>query len=72
MEDFTNIMDQSEQFPLNIDLPFSAKGEAIQTLVNPDVGKDRLHDRQTSGIDLPARGRVDLVFHGIDQVRVVT
>ena len=54
MEDFTNIVNQSKQLPLDIDLAFFAKGETIQTLVNPDVGKDLFDDRQTSGIDVPA------------------
>ena len=36
-----------------------------------DVGKDRLHDRQSSGIDALARFTIDLGLHRIDQVRLL-
>ena len=72
MVDFTNIMYQSKQFPLHIDLDFRPYGEVIQALLHADVGKDRLDDRQSSGIDLFALGRVDLGFHLFDQAGLMT
>ena len=72
MKDFTNIVDESKQLPLDIDLALLAEGEMIQALVNSDVGKDRLNNSEASGIDPPSRDRVDLMFHGIDQARMET
>jgi hypothetical protein len=37
-----------------------------------DIGKDRLDDRQSSGIDLSAFGRIDPGFHLIDQAGQLT
>lgn len=72
MKDFTNIMDQSKQFPLYIDLALFAQGKVIETLAGTDVSEDRRHDRQTPCIDLPAVRRVDLLLHGFDQVGFLT
>ena len=44
--DFTNVMDKSEQHPLDIDLGFGAKGEVVQPFLHPEMGKDRFHDCQ--------------------------
>ena len=68
MENFTNIMDQSEQFPLNIHLALFAKGEMVHTFVNSDIGKDRFDNSQTPGVDHPAVRIVDLRLHPFDQI----
>ena len=43
----------------------------MHALVHTDVGKDRLDDRQPSGIDALSFLAVDLRFHLIDQVRLL-
>ena len=43
----------------------------MHALVHTDVGKDRLDDRQPSGIDALSFLAVDLGLHLIDQVRLV-
>ena len=68
MEDFTNIIDQGEQFPLHIHLGFGAESEVVQALVNAKIGKDRLDDRQAPGIDRLAVWIIDPGFHTLDQV----
>ncbi len=70
--DFTNVMDESEQFPLDIHFGFRAESEVIQPFLHADVGKDRLNDRQTPGVYFPAFGCVDPGFHLFDQVGMQT
>ena len=70
--DFTNIVDESKQLPLDIDLGFRANGEVIQSFLYAEIGKNRLDDRQPPGIDLPAFWGVDAVFHLLDQVGMQT
>lgn len=72
MMDFTNIVDQCKQLPLHIDLGFRAQGKVIQAFLNADIGKDRLDDRQSSGVALFALRRVDLGFHLFDQIGLLT
>ena len=40
----------------------------VQSFLDAEVGKDRLNDGQTPGIDLPACGGVDAGLHLFDQV----
>jgi hypothetical protein len=63
-----DIMHQSKQPPLYIHLGLGAQGEAVQSLLNADIGEDWLDDGQASGIDLLAFGGVNLGFHLIDQI----
>lgn len=70
--DFTNVMDESEQLPLDIDLGFRTDGEVVQAFLHAEVGKDRLDDRQTPGINFPAFRCIDLGFHLLDQVGIKT
>ena len=65
--DFTNVVDQSEQLPLDIDLGFRTEGKVVQAFLHAEIGKDWLDDGQTPGIDLPACRGVDPVFHLFDQ-----
>ena len=70
--DFTNVVDESEQLPLDIDLGFRTDCKVVQTFLDAQVGKDRFHDRQASGINLSACGCVDAGFHVLDQVGMQT
>ena len=70
--DFTNVVDQGKQLPLDIHLGFRAQGKVIQALVQAEVSKDGLDDRQAPGIDLPALGCVDPGFHLFDQAGIRT
>ena len=70
--DFTNVVDESEQLPLHIHFGFGAEGEVVQPFLDAEIGKDRLHDRQTPGVDLPAFGCIDAGFHLLDQVGMQT
>ena len=45
--DFTNVVDESEQLPLDIDLGFRTEGEVIQPFLYAEVGKDWLHNCET-------------------------
>src|SRR5512143_1296207 len=44
----------------------------IQALLDTDIGKDRLNDSQSSGIDPFALGCIDLGFHLFDQAGLLT
>ena len=70
--DFTNVVDEREQLPLDIDLGFGAEGKVVQTFLDAQIGKDRLHDRQSPGVDLPAFGCIDPGLHVFDQVGLQT
>ena len=67
--DLTDIVNQSEQPPLYIHFQFGTQREAMHALLHTDVGKDRLDDSESSGIDLLALFSIDLCFHLVDQVR---
>ena len=67
--DFADVVDQGKQSPLDIYLGFGTQSEAVQPLLNADVGKDRLDNPQASGIDLLTLRGVYLCFHFIEQVR---
>ena len=68
--DFTDIVHQREQPPLYVHFRFRTKRESVQALVDTEVGKDRLNNAQSSGIDSLALLAVDLGFHKINQVRL--
>ena len=70
--DFTNVVDESEQLPLDIDLGFRAEGEMIQPFLHAEVGKDRLHDRQAPGVYPLAYRGIDPGLHVFDQVGMQT
>ena len=67
MLDFTKVVDQGKQLPLDIHLGFRADSKVVQAFLDAEVGKDWLDDGQTPGIDLFALGRVDPGFHLFDQ-----
>ena len=69
---FTNVVDQGKQFPLDIHLGFGAQGKVIQAFVCAEVRKDGLDDRQSSSIDLPACRCVEPGFHLFDQAGLLT
>jgi hypothetical protein len=66
--DLADIVYQSEQLPLYIHFQPGTKGEAMHALLHTDVGKDRLDNPQSPGIDALALVAVDLGLHRIDQV----
>ena len=63
-----NIMHHAVQLPLPIDLGFSAQRKAVQTLVAAQIAKHRFHRRKASRDHLPARIRIDFLFHQIDMI----
>ena len=65
---FADIVYQSKQPPLYIHFALGTQGESIHALLHTDVGKDRLHDPQSPGINALALFTIDLGFHLIDQV----
>lgn len=67
--DLTDIVNQREQSPLYIHFQFGTQSEAVHALLHTDVGKDRLDDCESSGIDLLSLFGIDLGFHLVDQVR---
>ena len=70
--DFTHVVDESEQLPLDIDLGFRTDGEVVPAFLDAEVGKDRREDGQTPGLDLPAFRCVDPRLDGLDQVGMQT
>ena len=69
--DFANIVYQSKQPPLYIHFQFGTQREAVHALEHTDVGKHRLDDSQTPGINALALIGIDLCLHRIDQVRLL-
>ena len=63
-----DIMHQAVQLPLPIHLGFSAQRKAVQTLVTTQIAKHRLHRRKAARDHLPARIRIDFLFHPIDMI----
>ena len=55
-------MYQGKQAPLDIHLGFGADCEVVQAFLDADIGKDRLDNGQSSGIDLFALGEFILAF----------
>lgn len=53
--DLADIVHQGKQAPLDIYLGFGADCEAVQAFLDADIGKYRLDDGQSSGIDLFAK-----------------
>ena len=53
--DLADIVHQGKQAPLDIRLGFCADCEAVQAFQDTDIGKYRLDDGQSSGIDLFAK-----------------
>ena len=68
---FTNIMYQSEQSPLYIHFGFGPQREAVHPLLHTDVGKDRLDNAQSSGIDALSLLGVHFCFHLINWIRLL-
>jgi hypothetical protein len=48
--DFANVVNQGEQFRLDIYLRLCAQGEVIQSFLNADMGKHRLDNPQAKVI----------------------
>ena len=63
-----DIMHHAEQLPLTIHLGFPAQRKAVQPLVAAQVAKHRLHCCKSSRDHLPARIRIDFLFHPIDMI----
>ena len=66
-----DIVNQSEQPPLYIHFQFGAEREAVHVLLHTDVGKDRLDNTQTSGIDALSLLGVYLCFHLINWIQLL-
>ena len=65
--DFADIVNQSEPRtrPLYIHFTFRAQSKAVHTFVHTDVGKDRLDNAQSPGVDALSLLGVDL-GHRVD------
>ena len=61
--DLFDVMHQAVEQPLHADFLQSAVGEAVESLVAAQVGKDRLHDGQPVRIDAACLRSVDLLAH---------
>jgi len=68
--DLADMVNQGEPRtrPLYIYFTFGAQAEGMPLLLYTEVGKDRHHDPQPSGIDALADFTIDLHLHLIDQV----
>jgi len=70
--DFADIVNQSEPRtrPLYIHFTFRAQSKAVHTFVHTDVGKDRLDNAQSPGVDALSLLSVDLGHRvaGVDSV----
>jgi len=65
MGEFLDVVDQAEELPLRIDLGFPSQGEAIKPFVVSKVAEHRLHRREASAVEHPARGRIDTFLHPV-------
>ena len=67
--DLADVMYDGKQVPLYIHFQFGPYCEAVHVLVDTDVGKDRLDDPESPGINAFALFAIDLGLHLIDQVQ---
>jgi hypothetical protein len=62
---------KSKQPPLYIHFQLGSQREAVHALLDTDVGKDRLDNAQSPGINALSLFTIDLCLHRIDQVRLL-
>jgi hypothetical protein len=56
-------MDEAIHQPLDIDFGFSPQSEPVQSLVNPNVGKNGLSNGQSFRVDSTSLLGVDFLYH---------
>src|SRR5215211_6246591 len=67
VHEFLKVVHQTVEAPLGGHLLPCSIGKATESFVMPQIGKDRLHDRQPLTVDLPGLRRVDLHPHLLAQ-----
>ena len=60
-----NIVYQTEQLPLTLNLTFSPQAESAQPFTGRNIGKDRLDRRHAMAINLLAVFAVDTLLHPV-------
>lgn len=65
---FLDIVDQAEQLPLPIHFFLAAQGEAVQTLVCPDVAEHRLDGGKPSPVQSPAFRAINGLLHPVHDI----
>jgi hypothetical protein len=63
VQDLLYVMDQAVHQPLDIYFDLSPQSEPVQALVNPDIGKNRLSDGQSLGVDFASLLSCDFLYH---------
>ena len=61
--DLAQVMDHTEEQPLDVDLDLPSKRKPIEPQGACDIAKHRLHDAHPSAIKKPSLYRVDLFDH---------
>ena len=61
-----DVVHDTEQLPLSVDLVFSSEREAVQSKARGDVAEHRLHRAQPSSVDMSSLWAVDLALHAVD------
>lgn len=65
MGEFFDVVHQAVQLPLGIDLLAAAQRETVESLVVPEVAKDRFDGGKASCIEGAALFAVDGIFHPV-------
>ena len=73
MRQLLDIVNQAVEIPLRVHLALSSQGEAVQSLVVPQIAEDRLDDRDAPRIELAPTRAVDRSSHtlGVGQHRLI-
>jgi len=56
-------MDDAEHQPLEVHFDFSTQSEPVQSLVNPDIGKNGLSDGRSLRVDSASLFGFDFLYH---------
>ena len=65
-----DVMDETEELPLRIDLLLTTQREAIESLVVSDVSKHRFNGRKALPVQGPAFRTIDRPFHEVAVVHL--
>src|SRR5712691_365517 len=63
MRQLLDVVHQTEELPLRIDLGLSSQREAVEPLVVADVAKHRLHSSEALAVARATLGRIDEISH---------
>ena len=65
MRQLLDVVNQAVQVPLRVHFGLRAQGEAIEALVVPQVGEDRLHDGDAPPVEFAPPVAVDRALHAL-------